>query len=549
MSRVRELVQAAQFGASDPQRLQRVTTLHPRHVGYHLHAARILGWLDRQDDAIQVSAEGATLLATAAGSDAERELFRAGIARSEAIAAIAPELLDETEPDADVLCQRIQDAAGIAPATARRRASTLLRWRAQALPPARPRPVPRPIAATLRSIVTDTLRIGRVEVERYGLLRAVKVDLDESAVFVGGNASGKSTFLDIFGFLTDALAGDVRSAIQARARRFEELLWFGEGEAFAFAIEFLLPASLRGEFDRARYELEVGHLEDAPGVGVRRESLYLCPPGEEAEEIVQQAAPRKWRKLLGVAGNGQARYGSEDGTRKSTAQIGVEQLALGRLPDEPDRFPVGQRVLGFLAHGVRRIALDPKAMARPCAFDAPSRLASDGANLAAVVHALVSADVGRASEWMAHVREALPGVEEARVESVDGRLELLVGFRGGHEVPARRLSHGMLRVLGVTLVPFVAEPDAMYLVEEPENGVHPRAIEAVCQALAWSPENQILVATHSPVWLAVAPFDRLFCVVREAGAARVMPAAALECLEDWDREVDLPTLFAAGLLG
>jgi len=399
--------------------------------------------------------------------------------------------------------------------------------------------------------VTDTLRLARVEVERYGLLRSVKVDLDESAVLIGPNASGKSTLFDALSFVGDALRDGVPEAIAARGDRIEDLLWFGEGGFFAIAVELLLPPSLRGEFARVRYEMEVGHLEDEPDtVGVRRESLFLVPPGERAPSIIQQTVPRKWRKVLGLTGQtGQARYGAEGGTRKtSTSSIGAEQLALAHLPDEPERFPAATRVLGFFVAGLRRIALEPAAMARPCRPDAPGHLLPDGSNMPVVVQALAAGDISRCEEWLAHVKEALPTVEFVKVDERGDTLELVVGFRGGHEVPARRLGRGVLRILGVTLVPYVAEPDAAYLIEEPENGVHPSAVEAICQALAWSPENQVLVTTHSPVWLGVTPIDRLLCVTREAGAARIVPATALEHLEGWQGEVDLPTLFAAGLL-
>lgn len=552
LSRVRELVQAVQFGAADAQRLQKVMTLHPRHVGYHLHAARILNWLDRSDDAIRLTDAGEALLRTEVGSDAEREVFRASIEQSTSIGAVAGDLLDETPPEQAVLCQRIQDVAGIAPATARRRASTLLRWRTQALPPERPRMAPaRPKEPTRSSIVSDTLRVARVEVERYGLLRSVKVDLDESAVLIGPNASGKSTLFDAMAFVGEALRDGVAGAIARRGDGIDDLLWFGEGDFFAVAVELLLPPSLAGEFTRARYELEVGRLEDdADVVGVRREGLYLLPERDPAPTVIQQAVPRRWRKVLGLTGQtGQARFGAESGTRKTTtASVGAEHLALAHLPDEPERFPVAMRVLGFFAHGVRRIALEPSAMARVCAKDAPGSLLADGSNLPAVVRMLAAGDIGRCEEWLAHVREALPTVEFVKVEDRGEGFELVVGFRGGHEVPARRLGRGVLRILGVTLVPYVAEPDTVYLVEEPENGVHPSAVEAIAQALSWSPENQILVATHSPVWLGLVPVDRLLCVTREAGAARIVPATALEHLEGWSGEVALPTLFAAGLL-
>lgn len=552
LSRVRELVQAVQFGAADATRLQKVMTLHPRHVGYHLHAARILGWLDRQDEALSLTPRGEALLETEINTDEERAIFRQCITESASIGAVAPELLDETPPDQDVLQKRIEEVAGIAPATARRRASTLLRWRSQAMPPERPRPAPaRPKVPTRGSIITDTLRLARIEIERYGLLRSVKVDLDESAVLIGPNASGKSTLFDALVFIGDALRDSVPAAIAKRGDGLADLLWFGEGTFFSLAVELLLPPSLRGEFNRVRYELEVGNLEEEPEtVGVRRESLFLLPPREHAPMVIQQAVPRKWRKVLGLTGQtGQARYGAESGQRKTnTTSVGAEHLALAHLPEEPDRFPISTRVLSFFVHGLRRVALEPSAMALPCPPDAPGHLLPDGSNMATVVRSLAAGDISRCEEWLAHVREALPTVELVKVEPRKEGLELVVGFRGGHEVPARRLGRGVLRILGVTLVPYVAEPDAVYLIEEPENGVHPSAVEAICQALAWSPENQVLVTTHSPVWLGLTPLDRLLCVTREAGAARIVPATALEHLEGWDGEVDLPTLFASNLL-
>ncbi|MCB9529271.1 MAG: AAA family ATPase [bacterium] len=552
LSRVRELVQAVQFGAADAQRLQKVMTLHPRHVGYHLHAARILNWLDRQEESIAITEDGEALLATEVGGDAERAIFRSSIEQSPSIQAVAADLLADEPPEQAVLCQRIEEVAGIAPATARRRASTLLRWRTQALPSERPRPAPaRPKEPSRASIVSDTLRLARVEVERYGLLRSVKVDLDESAVLIGPNASGKSTLFDAVAFVGDALREGVAAAISRRGDSLADLLWFGEGSFFAIAVELLLPPSLRGEFTRARYEVEIGALEDEPGqTGVRRESLFLMPEREPAPTVIQGAVPRRWRKVLGLTGqSGQARYGGEGGNRKTTtASIGADALALAHLPDDIERFPVAERVAGFFAHGLRRIALEPSAMARPCPKDAPDYLLADGGNLPMVVRMLAAGDIGRCEEWLAHVREALPTIELVKVEDLGDYLELVVGFRGGHEVPARRLGRGVLRILGVTLVPYVAEPDTVYLIEEPENGVHPSAVEAIAQALSWSPENQILVATHSPVWLGLCPLDRLLCVTREAGAARIVPATALLHLEGWSGEVDLPTLFAAGLL-
>ena len=103
LSRIRELVQAVQFGAVDSARLQKVMSLHPRHVGYHLHAARVLNWVVKGDEGVEVTGMGGRLIATAPGSQEERAIYRESISGSEYLQAIAPNLLDDAEPEQDLL--------------------------------------------------------------------------------------------------------------------------------------------------------------------------------------------------------------------------------------------------------------------------------------------------------------------------------------------------------------------------------------------------------------------------------------------------------------
>jgi len=55
--------------------------------------------------------------------------------------------------------------------------------------------------------------ITQLEAYNYRCLRHVQQPLGRFHVLIGRNASGKSTFLDVLGFLQDALTGGVGSAI------------------------------------------------------------------------------------------------------------------------------------------------------------------------------------------------------------------------------------------------------------------------------------------------------------------------------------------------
>ncbi len=109
--------------------------LTPRHAGYYGLAATVtLGLATRGESGIALTPLGRELVATPAGSLAERAVLRHAIAESESVASIAPDLLDEEGPSVEALTQRLVHA-GLSANTARRRASTLLSWRRYVLDP------------------------------------------------------------------------------------------------------------------------------------------------------------------------------------------------------------------------------------------------------------------------------------------------------------------------------------------------------------------------------------------------------------------------------
>jgi predicted ATPase len=90
----------------------------------------------------------------------------------------------------------------------------------------------------------------------------------------------------------------------------------------------------------------------------------------------------------------------------------------------------------------------------------------------------------------------------------------------------------------------------VYLIEEPENGIHPRAVESVFQSLSSVYGAQILLATHSPVVLATAkPKDVLCFAKTAAGITDIVRGDEHPSLRNWQQETNLGELFAAGVLG
>ena len=111
-------------------------------------------------------------------------------------------------------------------------------------------------------------------------------------------------------------------------------------------------------------------------------------------------------------------------------------------------------------------------------------------------------------------------------------------------------SDGTLRLLALTLPAYLGDFSGIYLIEEPENGIHPRAVETMYQSLSSVYDAQILVATHSPVILSIAEPSQVLCFAKsEMEATDIVLGSEHPALRDWRGETNLGTLFAAGVLG
>jgi len=96
----------------------------------------------------------------------------------------------------------------------------------------------------------------------------------------------------------------------------------------------------------------------------------------------------------------------------------------------------------------------------------------------------------------------------------------------GLRVPARVVSEGTLRVLGLLALSGAKEPPALLGFEEPENGIHPRRVKLIAEMLRTRAEaggSQLIVTTHSPILPDLIPNDSLFVCRKEEGRTEITP--------------------------
>ena len=123
-----------------------------------------------------------------------------------------------------------------------------------------------------------------------------------------------------------------------------------------------------------------------------------------------------------------------------------------------------------------------------------------------------------------------------------GEVELSLD-EGKISMPARVISEGTLRVLGLLALSGVQEPPAVIGFEEPENGVHPRRIRDIAKLLvnrSLSGTTQLIVTTHSPILPDHVKPESLFVCRKKDGETTIEP------LQQWG-PLSLPGAIEAAL--
>lgn len=422
--------------------------------------------------------------------------------------------------------------------------------------------------------------IRLVEALGFRALKYVSQPLDSFQILVGPNASGKSTFLsavDLIGKLVDS-PRDIFQPLRELSPNFRDLTFMCAGTRFELALEVSIPDHLRARKqngepngrDLVRYEIALGETEPLGAVSVVGENLWLrgasepaIEPGQRAlfpepppapEHLIHQErtrTPTGWRKVV-------SKTASNDYFRAETSEwnapfnFGRNRLALANLPEEETRFPVAVWFRKFLTRGIQRLALSSEALRRPSPPGSVTEFLPDGSNLPWVVERFRTEHPDDFGRWLAHVQTALPDVTGIdTVERKEDRHRYLrLTYRTNLEAPSWAVSDGTLRLLALTLLPYLDIPDRIFLIEEPENGIHPQAVETVFQALALANDCQILCATHSPVLLSLAVPNQVLCFARTGeGATDIVRGDLHPKLSQWKKGTDLGTIFAAGILG
>ena len=398
--------------------------------------------------------------------------------------------------------------------------------------------------------------LKRIHIQGYKSLEDVEVSLSQLVVLFGPNAAGKSNFLDALQLLSKL--GTSRTLKEAfdpphRGKPLESFTIGQKGikglleqETLSFSIEAdlslsdaVINAVNRQIREMRRPHREVGSKERSkPSTYVRERDLRYRI---EVEMLPRSGILRVADEYL-VALNAN---GEPTGRRKPFLEQQGESILLRHegqghsthykryLDHSILSIPLYQPHYPHLAAARRELEswlffyFEPRERMRAAnPVKEVRHIGLMGEELAAFLNTMKATDARQFRGVEKALHTLMPNIDGIEVEVSDlGEVELRLR-EGGVAIPARVISEGTLRMLGLLALTGLDEAPALVGFEEPETGIHSRRIQLIAEFLKIQEtlrQTQYIVTTHSPTLLNLLSDSSLFVVNRIDRKTRIEP--------------------------
>ena len=360
------------------------------------------------------------------------------------------------------------------------------------------------------------MRIEKLRIKNFKVFADAEInDLPNMCVFLGANGVGKSTLFDVFGFLSEALKNNVKSAINNRGG-FKEVVSRNQEGDIEFEVKFRNEPVKGKKQPLITYKLKIGLKNNNP---IIKEEILTYRRGNKGWG-------RPWKFLdfkegIGTAIKNEDEYGTE----------GAEEVRESQVLDSPDILAIkglGQ-FKGFKAISDFRKLLDSWYIANFQIPDAKKsqdigvsdRLSSTGDNLALVADFIYENYPEIFSQILEKMKKRVPGITKVEAEkTIDGRI-ILKFQDGSFKDPfiSRYVSDGTLKMFAYLVLLNNPVKHPLLCIEEPENYLHPELLRELAEEFREYANNggQVFISTHSPDFVNALELDELFWLTKEKG--------------------------------
>jgi len=344
--------------------------------------------------------------------------------------------------------------------------------------------------------------IKRLRVKNFKALRDIEIELTPIHVLIGPNDSGKTSILDVLAALCRSVDHNLDQAFMGSWKG-KELVWGGQPQ---------VPVTIEADFD--------DDMVSAYGMDLQF-GMQHRKVNAENEFIRVGTSIHKLRYI---------------GPFTEVKNLQDNPGASAKHDDELRR--VHQMLVG-----VHYYRLNPSFLALPVAADSKRRfrMESNGFGLALCLDEILSFDRERFAQLEKRFTEIFPHIgsiallqepayrapvdnpeQVTMLNKADGKGLYFKMKESGQLVPASQASDGTLLVLAYLSILYLPQPPRLLLIEEPENGIHPKRLREILEILRSlvheQSHTQVVLTTHSPYVLDLfKPEEVTLCTKLDTG--------------------------------
>lgn len=334
------------------------------------------------------------------------------------------------------------------------------------------------------------------QIKISGFKSIADIELNELApysVFAGANGSGKSNFFDALQFISAVISLGATKALR-KFNGYEQVHCFKnrKDKARTFSASFDLVLSNKS----VQYQLKIHEMDKEPKLEERLSIDNIALMSRKKEDVIFYLEDDKENKFSG-------------------------------FPADKSALMITSHSLSKLLSNIVVYRFDPIGAKEPDSSSTDQgELEQHGRNVATMLAGLEKDDAirGQIIEWMELL---VPGLEKVATErqKLDARTVIKFKEEGTKaNFPANLISDGTIYVLCImTAVLSRSKSLGITLIEEPERGIHPKAIAELVNLMRENANNEhpIFVTTHNESLIRVSKPDELWLVNKCEGKTKI----------------------------
>lgn len=323
-------------------------------------------------------------------------------------------------------------------------------------------------------------------------------ELTSLNILIGGNGAGKSNFVDFFRMLRAMMDGNLNDYVR-KGGGISDFLF--NGRKVTKQLQFETRFGVRGY----RFSIVPGAKEDFT---ITDEARYY-----------EHGTSRWWE--LGD---------SADGTSRLAREV------KNKTPDSKYGKPVYDAVTSWQIYHFHDTSSNA-AMRHNEIVQDNKRLRFDGANIAPYLLKLKKKHSDHYNEIKEAIRLVIPFFDDFILEAEEYGQKQKVNLswrQKGSDYPMQpyHLSDGSIRFICLATALLQPYPPATIIIDEPELGLHPFAINALAELVqSAAKRTQLIIATQSPAFIDNFSIENIIVVNRKKGAS------TFERLEEKDFDI------------